>query len=70
MGLLSIINSPINNLQFHLQGSLLAGDERILHAPLLGELRRGAKKDLLKRNLIRHDSKKLASELMKIVDHL
>lgn len=45
-------------------------DERIHHAALLGELRQGAKKDLIKRNLIRHDCKKLASELMKIVDHL
>jgi hypothetical protein len=40
-------------------------------APLLGELRQtGVKKDLIKRSLIRHDSKKLAQELMKIVDHL
>jgi len=45
-------------------------DGRIRAASLLGELSRGAKKDLIKRNLIRHDSKKLASELMKIVDHL
>jgi uncharacterized cofD-like protein len=45
-------------------------DGRIRAAPLLGELSRGAKKDLIKRNLIRHDSKKLASELMNIVDHL
>lgn len=45
-------------------------DGRIRAAALLGELRQGAKKDLLKRNLIRHDSKKLAHELMNIVDHL
>jgi 2-phospho-L-lactate transferase/gluconeogenesis factor (CofD/UPF0052 family) len=45
-------------------------DGRIRPASLLGELRQGAKKDLLKRNLIRHDSKKLAQELMNIVDHL
>ncbi len=45
-------------------------DDRVREAPLLGELRAGAKKDLMKRSLIRHDSKKLASELMKIVDHL
>lgn len=45
-------------------------DERVRQATLLGELRQGAKKDLMKRNLIRHDCKKLASELMKIVDHL
>jgi uncharacterized cofD-like protein len=45
-------------------------DGRIRAAGLLGELRQGPKKDLLKRNLIRHDSKKLAHELMNIVDHL
>ncbi len=45
-------------------------DGRIREAQLLGELRAGAKKDLMKRSLIRHDCKKLASELMKIVDHL
>jgi len=45
-------------------------DGRIREAALLGELRAGVKKDLMKRSLIRHDCKKLASELMKIVDHL
>lgn len=45
-------------------------DERILGAYMLGAVAQTAKKDLLKRNLIRHDSKKLAQELMKIVDHL
>lgn len=45
-------------------------DERILHAHMLGSVAHTPKKDLLKRNLIRHDSKKLAQELMKIVDHL
>ncbi len=45
-------------------------DARILEAHMLGAMARTAKKDLLKRNLIRHDSKKLAQELMKIVDHL
>jgi len=47
-------------------------DERVRQASLLGELKggQGVKKDLLKRNLIRHDSKKLAQELMNIVDHL
>jgi len=55
------------------EGDLVENDlkeERIRPAALLGELRKGIKKDLLKRNLIRHDSKKLAQELMKIVDHL
>lgn len=45
-------------------------DDRVRAAALLGEVKPGPKKDLMKRNLIRHDSKKLASELMKIVDHL
>jgi uncharacterized cofD-like protein len=45
-------------------------DERIIRAHLLGRLAEEAKKDLIKRNLIRHDSAKLAQELMKIVDHL
>jgi len=45
-------------------------DDRVRAAPLLGEVRQGAKKDLLRRNLIRHDCKKLAHELMQIVNHL
>ena len=47
-------------------------DDRIRQAALLGELKssQGVKKDLIKRNLIRHDSKKLAQELMNIVNHL
>ncbi|MGR3973311.1 MAG: YvcK family protein [Candidatus Rhabdochlamydia sp.] len=45
-------------------------DERIREAPLLGDLTQGVKKDLIQRNLIRHDSKKLAKELMKIVNYL
>lgn len=45
-------------------------DDRILPAPLLGELKEGHKRDLLKRSFIRHDAKKLAQELMKIVNHL
>ena len=45
-------------------------DERILEAFMLGSMANAPKKDFLKRNLIRHDSKKLAQELMKIVDHL
>lgn len=48
----------------------LEGDDRIILADLLGRLAEEPKHDLLKRNLIRHDSKKLAQELMKIVDHL
>lgn len=45
-------------------------DERVVFANLLGKLAEEPKKDLLKRNLIRHDSNKLAGELIKIVDHI
>lgn len=45
-------------------------DSRVILADLLGNLAMPQKKDLMKRNLIRHDSKKLAQELMNIVDHL
>lgn len=45
-------------------------DERIIVASLLGKQKQAPKKDLITRSLIRHDSKKLAQELMKIVDHL
>jgi len=45
-------------------------DDRVIAAPLLGELSQGVKADLLKRNLIRHDPNKLAEELMKIVNHI
>lgn len=45
-------------------------DERIRKAALLGEVKEGPRKDLIKRSLIRHDPKKLAQELMKIVNHL
>jgi uncharacterized cofD-like protein len=45
-------------------------DERLIFADLLGRLSEEPKRDLLKRNLIRHDPKKLAQELMNIVDHL
>jgi len=45
-------------------------DKRVIFADLLGKLSEPAAKDLIKRNLIRHDSKKLAQELVKIVDRL
>lgn len=45
-------------------------DARVVLAPLLGNLEEGPKRDLIKRNLIRHDSNQLATELMKIVGHL
>ena len=47
----------------------LLNDARVIEAPLLSnELKEIQKGDLLPRNLIRHDSQKLANELMKIVD--
>jgi uncharacterized cofD-like protein len=55
------------------QGELVINDlyeERVIQAPLLGEMKEAAKKDLIKRSLIRHDSKKLAQELIKIVNYL
>jgi uncharacterized cofD-like protein len=45
-------------------------DERVISSHLLGPVKEGHKKDLLRRNLIRHDSTKLAQQLMKIVNHL
>jgi len=46
-------------------------DDRAICADMLGGLQDDMpKRDLMKRSLIRHDSKKLAQELMKIVDHL
>ena len=49
----------------------LLNDARVLEAPLLSaELKEIQKGDLLPRNLIRHDSHKLATELMKIVDKI
>jgi uncharacterized cofD-like protein len=45
-------------------------DSRVIEADLLGEIGKQPIKDLIKRNLIRHDSEKLAQELMKIVNHL
>lgn len=45
-------------------------DKRVISADLLGKLSEPSAKDLMKRNLIRHDSKKLAQELVKIVDRL
>ncbi len=45
-------------------------DGRVILASFLGEPKEAPKKDLLKRSLIRHDPKKLAQELMKVVNHL
>ncbi len=55
------------------EGELVENDikeSRIVLAPLLGELKEVPSKDFIKRSLIRHDAKKLAQELMKIVHHL
>jgi uncharacterized cofD-like protein len=55
------------------EGELVENDlyeDRVIFTSLLGEPREAPKKDLIKRSLIRHDSKKLAQELMKIVNHL
>lgn len=52
------------------EGDLVQSDlkeDRIIHCPLLGPIKQEAKTDLITRNLIRHDSQKLAKELMKIV---
>lgn len=45
-------------------------DGRCIFSELLGGIQERSKKDLMKRSLIRHDSRKLAQELIKIVDHL
>lgn len=55
------------------EGEIVKNDlleERVIEAPLLGVLQENIKKDLTKRSLIRHNSKKLAEELMKIVRNL
>jgi uncharacterized cofD-like protein len=49
----------------------LVGDPRVVLAPLLDDaLMRPQKGDLVKRNLIRHHSTRLAEELMQLVPHL
>lgn len=55
------------------EGDLVENDmfeSRIIQAPFLGGFVKPSKRDLLKRNLIRHDPNRLAEELMKIVNHL
>lgn len=55
------------------EGTIVENDineARIVLAPLFGRPKKGEKADLIKRNLIRHDPKNLAQELMKIVNHL
>lgn len=45
-------------------------DNRVISADMLGVMVEAPRTDLMKRSLIRHDSKKVAKEIMKIVDHL
>ncbi len=55
------------------EGDLVENDlleKRVIEASFLGGLLKPSKRDLLKRNLIRHDPTRLAEELMKIVNHL
>lgn len=55
------------------EGELVENDvkeDRVISIPLLGEPKEAPRKDLIKRSLIRHDPKKLAQGLMKIVNHL
>ncbi len=56
------------------EGSLVENDmneERVITTNLISDkLKEVQKGDFLKRNLIRHDSKKIAEELMKIVNHI
>ncbi|MEX0961319.1 MAG: gluconeogenesis factor YvcK family protein [Simkaniaceae bacterium] len=58
---------------YHDEGDLVENDitsKRVIMAPMIGKILTPSKKDLLKRSLIRHDSNKLATELMKIVSHI
>ncbi|HRW58031.1 MAG TPA: YvcK family protein [Chlamydiales bacterium] len=69
--LMNKTNPPEELLQMYSEeGEIIENDmddPRIIMADLLGALEKMKKNDLLKRNLIRHDSEKLAKELMKIV---
>jgi len=48
----------------------MKNDQRVIESDLLGPLGTVDKKDLIRRNLIRHDSKKLAKEIIKIVNNI
>jgi uncharacterized cofD-like protein len=53
------------------EGDVVQNDidgERVIFADLLGKPKENLKGDIVKRSLIRHDSNKLAQELVKIVD--
>ncbi|HEY4254931.1 MAG TPA: 2-phospho-L-lactate transferase CofD family protein, partial [Chlamydiales bacterium] len=72
--LFNVQKPPDDLIEFYAtEGELVENDisdSRVMPAHLLGPLAQEAKKDIIKRNLIRHDSKKLAQELMKVVSHL
>ncbi|MCI5052610.1 MAG: uridine diphosphate-N-acetylglucosamine-binding protein YvcK [Simkaniaceae bacterium] len=66
---------PPENLieKYAKEGDLVEVDvkgDHVILAPLLGELTQVNKNDLIERSLIRHDSDKLAEEIVKIADHL
>jgi len=55
------------------QGELVVNDmtdARVIQCPLLGQFEVEQKGDILKRSLIRHDSDRLAKELIQIVDNI
>jgi len=60
--------------KYAVEGDLVENDikcSRVISAPLLGEFGVKAQGDILmQRNLIRHNSKQVTKEIMKIVDHL
>jgi uncharacterized cofD-like protein len=72
--LFNVQKPPDDLIEFYAsEGELVENDitdSRVMPAYLLGPIAQENKKDLIRRNLIRHDSKKLAQELMKVVDHL
>ena len=69
-------NPPQNLIKIYAaEGNLvendLLEDSRVITTNLISDkLKEVQTGDFLKRNLIRHDSKKIAEELMKIVDHI
>jgi uncharacterized cofD-like protein len=55
------------------EGELVENDlleDRVISAPLLGPLEERSSMDLLKRSLIRHDSQKLAQELIHVIKNV
>ncbi len=74
----SLVNSQMPDQalieRYSEEGELVINDiegSRVISAPLLGELSENRKSDtLIKRSLIRHNSKQITKEIMKIVNHL